>query len=132
MVSLVDFEIKIEEISIKNNNLESEQESFDISPEISRDLRFLNDDQSIGQTRLNFSLINSDENIFPIDLRIILVGTFVLEKISEEDRESFLKYQAVQILFPYLRTMLSNITSSAFMSPILLPVIDVYKLFGDE
>ncbi len=132
MESLVDFEIKIEEISIKNNNLESEQESFDISPEISRDIRFLNDDQSIGQTRLNFSLINSDENIFPIDLRIILVGTFVLEKISEEDRESFLKYQAVQILFPYLRTMLSNITSSAFMSPILLPVIDVYKLFGDE
>ena len=132
MESLVDFEIKTEEILIKNNNLESEQESFDINPEISRDIRFINENQTVGQTRLIFSITNSMEKTFPVDLKIVLVGTFILEKISLDDRENFLKYQAVQILFPYLRTMLSNITSSAFMSPILLPVIDVYKLFGDE
>ena len=83
------------------------------------------------QNKTNINLENKEENPFPINLKIVLTGNFSLEKVANEDRDNFLKHQAVQILFPYIRTMVSNITSSSMMMPIVLPVIDVLTLFND-
>lgn len=44
----------------------------------------------------------------------------------------FLKIEAVNIMFPYLRSITTNLTTTAMMPPIVLPIVDVKKLFKDD
>lgn len=129
MESFVNFQIITEEVSISNNFLPDGE--FMVSPEIKRETGIIDSENNLYFTRLTLRLENKEENPFPINLKIVLTGNFSLEKVANEDRDNFLKHQAVQILFPYIRTMVSNITSSSMMMPIVLPVIDVLTLFND-
>lgn len=127
MEALAEFQIVTNEISIKNNDMPAGD--YKVNPQISRNTGKLGEERYY--TELMFSLTNTEDNPFPIDLKVRMTGTFNLRNIDKEQIENFLKIQGVQILFPYVRTMVSNITSSAMMPPIILPVVDVLKLFGD-
>lgn len=129
MESFVNLTIITEEIFVKNNFLADGE--FKIEPFVSREIGCISQENRQYYTRLIFELKNESDKPFPIDLKIALKGEFDLTNVVEEETDEFLKHQAVQILFPYLRTMVSNITSSAMMSPIVLPVIDVFKWFPD-
>ena len=128
MNSLADLQLITNEISIKNNNLAAGQ--FSVSPTFTRKMGKTSDNKYF--TELTIEMKDKEEARFPIDLRIRLTGIFDLSQIQEDQIDSFLKIQAVQILFPYLRTMVSNITASSLMSPIVLPVIDVLKMFPED
>lgn len=130
MEPFVNFQIITEEISIINNYLADGE--FSVCPEIKREYGTIDGENNLYFTRLILKLVNKEEAAFPIDLKIVLMGQFSMEKVDTSDINNFLKYQAVQILFPYMRTMVSNITSSAMMTPIVLPIIDVLKLFPED
>ena len=46
--------------------------------------------------------------------------------------DNFLNIQAVQIMFPYIRTMVTSLTSAALMQPLILPFVDVRQLFQEQ
>ena len=50
----------------------------------------------------------------------------------ESERDAYIKEEALRILFPYLRTMVTNMTAGALMPPLVLPITDLSKTFGDK
>ena len=128
MQPLVNMEMVVNEISIKNNNLPAG--NYNIKPVVKRNIGELDENHMVVE--LIAEIVNTEENPFPVDIRVSIAGKFETEKIPKEEVDHFLKIQAVQILFPYVRSMVTNITTNAMMSPIVLPVVDVRTLFDDE
>ena len=72
---------------------------------------------------------NSESDKYPYFLSIEVVGTFGIEMEPDEDSaKRLLEMNSVAILFPYLRSMITNITASSGVPPVILPPINVYKL----
>lgn len=52
-------------------------------------------------------------------------GFFTIsEKLNEEDKKYFLNITAATILYPYVRTFISNVTSFDKGDPVILPIIN--------
>jgi len=72
---------------------------------------------------------NAEENNFPFSLEISLTGYFSGSDNMEIDKFIELtKYNGTAILFPYLRSAISDITKAANINPLVLPVINVINL----
>lgn len=64
----------------------------------------------------------------PFEMRIELTGYFIVEG-SEPER---FKANAIAILYPYIRSIVSTYTANANITPLLLPAINVNKLIEDQ
>lgn len=129
MQPLINFNISTEEVRIKNNHLP--EGSFIVTPKYIRSIN-KNETNSQASVTLSVEIGGSESAPFPIDVRIAIKGTFDLTNIPSDQVDSFLKTNATQILFPYLRTALSTSLGAAMMPPIILPIIDVRDAFNDN
>lgn len=127
MEPLVNMQLITNEVSIKNNNLPNGQ--FTINPKFTRNIGAI--DESHAFTELKVEILNSEDAPFPVDVVVSLTGLFDISTLPEKDVDAFLKFQAVHILLPYIRSMVSSITASSLMPPILLPIVDAKALFND-
>lgn len=127
MEALAEMRLIVNEVSIKNNRLQDGE--FTINPVFSRKIQMLLD--HIGAMELTVKIENSADTPFPVDIWVSVTGIFNLSQLPPEQHEKFLKITAVQIVFPYIRTIVSNMTVNALMPPIVLPVIDVRNLFPE-
>lgn len=128
MEPLVDMQIITKEISLKNNALPDGE--FVINPTFTRNVGQMEDGRSFTELSVDFE--NTDTHPFPLDIHVTIVGIFTMDNIKENDRDRFLRINAVQILFPYLRNIITNVTANSFLPPIVLPVIDVLTLFEED
>ncbi len=72
---------------------------------------------------------NAKENNFPFEMEVAITGFFEVENDSKEiDFEP----NAVAILYPYIRAIVSTYTASANVSSLILPTINVNKLIKDH
>ncbi|MDO4852746.1 MAG: protein-export chaperone SecB [Clostridia bacterium] len=126
--TIANFQIITNEISLKNNKLPDG--NFSIAPRYTRSIGMIDD--NTGFMELILEITNTEEHPFPLEIRVSLTGVFELSQFPEDQREYFLKITAVQIIFPYVRNIVSTLTSSALMPPIILPIIDVKRLFSDQ
>ena len=126
-MSNINFSLMVNELSLKNNNLPHDE--YTITPLFSRRIQILED--HVGVVQLRIEIKNTDETPFPMDLVVDLSGRFQMEDIHQEQIEEFLKFQAVRILLPYLRSMVTNLTSTALAAPILLPLMDPVEMFKE-
>ena len=120
----INFQITTNEISIKNNFLADG--TYQFAPVFTRQIQ---KDEKTGRTRLIMEAKNTKENPFPVDIRVDVTATVDMTEIPEEAQDKFLELNVVQILLPYVRSMISNTTGSALMVPILLPLLDAQELF---
>lgn len=112
--------IQTKKISIVNHNLNG---NFKMKPIYTKQLT--KDADRVYTLILMFSVLNSEQNPFPIDITAHLSATFTFsEDSSEEQIENFLQLPAVQIIYPHLRSLISSITASAYLQPLLLPLIN--------
>lgn len=125
---LANMQLVTKEIRLKNNELADGE--FTISPTFTRTTGETADGRYY--TELSVSLSNTKETPFPLDLYVCIAGIFELNNFDDEQIRSFLNLNAVQILFPYIRTIVSSITSTAMMPPIVLPIINSQTLFPDK
>lgn len=113
--------IQTKKVYILNHNL---QGNFQLKPIYSKQIEKI-DDITYSLT-LNFSVENTEKEPFPIDINVSLMGIFVFSNDSiEDDIENFMQLPAAQVLFPHLRSLISSVTSSSYLQPLLLPLIDV-------
>lgn len=82
---------------------------------------------------MNITLItnifnNALENNYPFEMQIDITGNFSTEGDS---LDKFVK-NAIAILYPYVRAIVSTYTASANISPLILPAINVNKLIEDQ
>lgn len=130
MVQISTMRIIVEDMEYHNNHLPGG--NFDFSPEIFR---------RIGKTRNNkyftellFVLKNTKEKPFPIDITLKIKGIFDCESISKDEKEieKFLEIDATNLLYPYLRSTITTITSASLVPPIVLPVIDALTIIPED
>ena len=72
---------------------------------------------------------NSVENNYPFKMSVVVTGFFEIEKNEEN-----INYEpnAIAILYPYVRALVTNYTANANIMPVVLPAINVNKLLGNE
>ena len=127
MQTQINMQLVTNELSIKNNHLSSG--TFNVNPRFQRNIGIVDEKHSF--TQIIVELRNSKENPFPVDIKADMTAIFDMSTVPAEKADDFLKHQAVHILMPYIRGMISSATANALMTPIVLPVFDATTLFQD-
>jgi preprotein translocase subunit SecB len=82
-----------------------------------------------GHVRIALQMVikNTEVTPFPIDLNVVFTGDFQIAEyqLADEDFQDFAHYKAVQILVPHLRALVTSVTAASFLTPLLLPIMDV-------
>lgn len=118
---LNNFTLIVNEAFIKNNNLPVGE--FKLNPQIQKKIGKANSPENTYVVEVRVEILNTPENPFPIDLVASLSGIFNIEGDNEEEINNFLQIQGFQIVFPYLRSLVANMTANAMMPPIFLPIV---------
>ena len=123
------FNVVVNELYIRNNNLPLG--NYNIKPQIQRKIGKSNVEEGMYIVELKAEFHNTPEDPFPIELIASVSGVFVIKDEEENKANEFLKKQGFQMVFPYLRSLVSSITATAMMPPILLPIVYADQ-FKDE
>ena len=122
MSSIKRMNIRINEFSFKNHFSTG---TYKFKPVVSFSIKH---EKEIYELIMSASITNEMDNPFPIDLKASISGLFEFVDSSEEEIDSFLKKEGVQMVYPYLRTLVTNISSMSLISPIVLPIIDIRNI----
>ncbi len=127
MEALVNYKLIINDVIIHNNMLPDGK--FLIDPQLHRSVSRIDDNNAAVTYVLEIK--NTNEKPFPVDILVSITGIFDISNLDKKDVDNFLNVQSCQIIFPLIRTIVANLTSSSLMPPILLPIIDARKAFND-
>lgn len=133
MNSIMRFENYIVKKAIFEYNIEYEgnEEGIDINFDIDVDFDV---DSEKGELFVFLKTIIFDEpikNNYPFRMEIELLGAFTMTSGLEKDVNDF-KANAVAILFPYVRSIVSSYTANANVEPLILPTINVNRYLQDK
>ena len=128
--------MKDKNISIKNTflvkslsfiNTEKVEGNFTLKPSLGICFNKLSDD--CWETLISVKIQDTKENEFPFNLEttIALVSKFENNSFTKEELINYLKISSVNILFPYVRSAITNITTAVMVAPVFLPILDVHK-----
>lgn len=116
--------ITCEQLSYKLNRIKIEpQQRLDIKPQFSRQVRKANENAKLIFVNLAVKIASTAEEPKPFDLDVSIVGIFELAEEPNATQEREFVIQATSMLYPYLRSMVTNLTAQAFVSPLNLPII---------
>ncbi|MEB8263395.1 protein-export chaperone SecB [Mammaliicoccus sciuri] len=116
-------------------NLKFKQENMrkvSITQDFSADIAY--DMNGVSYVQLNLEIKNEKDES-PFDLSVSIVGFFELnsEEYEEEDYINLLKVNAVAILYPYLRSIVTDVTSKAnAFNPLILPPMNIASMLKEE
>ena len=96
---------------------------FELKPSFSRQVRKVVENEKMFFVSLSVKIENTEESPKPFDLTVRLTGIFETEAATDEERKAF-TVRATEILYPYLRTAVTSLTSAAFAAPLMLPVVN--------
>lgn len=86
---------------------------------------------SIGDGKYTVEIgVKLQQSNLPFTVELRLTGLFECEGVQDEQRA--LKINGVAILYPYVRSTLSLATSLASIPPIVLPTINLARMFEEE
>lgn len=121
----IDFKgITAEELSFKLNRVKlNPQEKLDIKPQFSRQVRKVNNNEKLNFVALSVKIESTEQEPKPFDIHATLVGVFEVEDMKSEREERNFVIEATKLVYPYLRSAVTNLTANAFIAPLNLPVI---------
>jgi preprotein translocase subunit SecB len=114
----------VDTVEFRNNpNFEANEVSidFNIRPE------YINDDGDLIVILEVDVFKDAVANNYPFELSIRMIGYFKLE--GEGDADKF-RENALAIMYPYVRALVTGYTSNSNVSPLILPVINVNAMFN--
>ena len=105
--------ITAEELSFKLNHVKLEpDQKLDIKPQFSRQVRKVNGNEKINFVVLSVKIASTEAEPKPFDINVTLVGVFEVEVANESEERSFV-IEATKLIYPYLRSAVTNLTASA-------------------
>lgn len=72
---------------------------------------------------------NREEGDYPFKMSVVIKGYFEIEQNKENIN---FEPNAIAILYPYVRAIVSNYTANANMMPVILPAINVNRLLDNN
>lgn len=116
--------ITTEELSYKLNRVRIDpNQRLDIKPQFSRQVRKSNDNPRLNFIALSVKIESTEAEPKPFNINVAIVGVFELAEEAQPQEERAFVIEATQLLYPYLRSMVTNLTAQAYISPLNLPVI---------
>jgi len=129
MYELVKSTFSTDKLEITRNNIKPG--NYKLNPTITRKTGKIKD--NLFYTALSLAIVNTEEFPFPVNIQINFKGIFQFKNVTDESKViEFLKVEAVKVMFPYLRTITTNLSVAAMMPPIVLPIVDTTKLFKEN
>lgn len=110
----------VNSVSYRTNNKPNENGSWKLNFDIKNTTKISKEKDKMTIT-LAVSVFKGVEDA-PFYIDVELTGYFELE--GEDDISKY-EANAIAIMYPYLRAIVSNYTSSANVSPVILPAINV-------
>ncbi len=94
----------------------------------------LNEDQNNAFVSLSCTVFPEAKiKGYPFTLNVEMVGAFSYDPtIPQELRDSLVSENALAIMFPYMRSMISSVTASAGIPPLVLPAINISKYIANQ
>ena len=116
--------IRAEEMRYSLTNVRITKETrFELKPAFSRQVRKVVDNDKMFFVTLAVKIENTEESPKPFDLSVRITGIFETAAATEEERKAF-TVQATEVLYPYLRSAVTNLTTAAFAAPLVIPVVN--------
>lgn len=116
----------VEELFYKRNDVTSKESQFDITPVFSQKL--MTTGENLYDMRLSVEISPSEDAPTPFHLKVTIVGHFSYEdedpNIDPKVKDCLINQNTVAILFPYLRAIVSSVTTNANIPTLTLPVIN--------
>lgn len=82
---------------------------------------------------ISLSFVHDKDDKNPFDMKITVNGIFEMAKWKSTREKRFIMIEnTTSILFPYLRNLVSDMTSNALGSPYILPVMNTFALFNSK
>ncbi len=101
-------------------------EKIEIKPIFTREITKVNDVRFI--ITLSVSLSNLEREI-PFYLDVQISGIYDVENWEDAQTNKFIIANASQILYPYLRTIVTTLTANALVPPYHLPIANTEQIF---
>ena len=120
----IDFKgITAEELTFKLNRVKlNPEDKLDIKPQFSRQVRKVNGNDKLNFIALSVKIESSEAEPKPFDINVTLVGVFEAEVANQNEERNFV-IEGTKLIYPYLRSAVTNLTANAFIAPLNLPVI---------
>lgn len=117
----------VDSVEFKNNpNFEGEETQLEFKPSVEFDIE--DNDLLVLLTVDVFS--EAEKNNYPFEMTVSVVGYFKL--MTDENVEKY-KANAVAVLFPFVRAIISTYTAAANINPLILPTVNINKMLeADE
>ncbi len=114
--------IHAKKITLLDNCLTGD--NFKIDPKYYKKITKLGDDSY--KLLLIVEIINTKESPFPLDVHVEFETVFTIKECdSPKEIETFLNINAIQMIYPFMRSALNSVVSAAILPPLVLPIIDV-------
>lgn len=108
-----------------NANYNTMDGNVSLSPNFTREICKKDDNNYVVSLAIG---INGDN--IPFEVYVNISGYFGVE--TSEFSEQLIYKNAVAILFPYLRSLVSTLTANSSVKPVILPPINIVKMFEEE
>lgn len=129
MIKVMKMIMVTDKVELVNNHLPIGK--FQVDHVIRRDTGRINDKAFF--TQLTLEIKDKLDIKYPINLHVSIKGIFEFDNTDNlQEVTTFLKYQGVNLLYPYLRSMVTNLTINAMMAPIILPIVDAFQMFKED
>ena len=116
--------ITAEELSFKLNRVRlNPEDKLDIKPQFSRQVRKVNNNDKLNFVALSVKIESTENEPKPFNINVTLVGIFEVEDVKNDIDERSFVIEATRIVYPYLRSAVTNLTAGAYIAPLNLPVI---------
>ena len=126
---LKNYIVKTMNFSINEDFQFNQDENINVNPEFKRQIRKVDDDTAV--VNLKFC-INNEKKDMPFSMEVDIEGLFHLENWEQPEQLPMITLNAIAILFPYLRSIISMVTANANISPYVLPVMNISALFTEK
>lgn len=114
-----------------NRNRSFREAPVKIDFDIKREIIF-KDNKKILVTLMTRIFPNAEENNYPFEMNLSVTGVFEFEECGSDTAKALAEINAVAILFPYIRALITTYSSNANVTPVILPPINVVKLINEN
>lgn len=117
----------VDEVIFKRNNDYDFNQKAKIEFSINKKTHKVDNKMTVSLNTKIFE--NAKENNFPFEMEVNITGFF---EIENESRKIDFEPNAIAILYPYIRSIVSTYTANANVSSLILPTINVNKLVKNQ
>lgn len=116
--------IRAEESNFQWNANYSKREEHNHDLSFSVNVLVNAEDDHRGIIRLGCNVNTENENDSPYTMAVVMMGEF---QTSDKPFPEYI-INSISLLFPYLRTYISTITSMSGVEPLIIPALNIYEL----